>query len=220
MRVLGTVLLAATLLAACATAGTGPSAAPASARPTATAAPIASPVDPASPKATADPPADPTPVIPKPPPTAVADWPAVHESGVTLIGAVEETWEMNGRLGLSVTVLGLGPGEGADLTTTGAYEIGWTCGSHPGPCGELGCGPAFTGTTKGTATAAVRALVGVDGVAAARIELVATPPRESCPADAAAPWGTFAERWVTVRIVDGVHGLVLTPAPVERAMTY
>jgi len=156
---------------------------------------------------------------PTPTPEPVAGWPTVSRGGVTMSGAVEG-WENAGRLGLLITVTGLAPGEAVSLSTAGRYSVGWVCGVAPEPwaCGELGCAPAYSGTTEGQAKAAESVVAGSDGTAAARIELIAAPPAESCPEDGSAPWATPTERWEEVRVADPVHGLLLTPDTVERAI--
>jgi hypothetical protein len=200
------------LLGGCATsAATSPAATPTPATlRTSSAMPTASPV----------PTATPTPA-PKPTPTPepVAGWPTVSR-GIAMTGAVENSGENDGRLRLSVTVIGLPPGEAVSLSAAGEYGARWVCGSEPEPCGDIGCAPAFSGTTEGTAKAAAHAVAGSDGAAAARIEIGAAPPAELCPTDSTAPWKTVEERWEKVRIADPVHGLVLAPDTIWWGVTY
>ena len=125
-------------------------------------------------------------------------------------------WESWGQLRYSITVTGLAPGEAVSLLATGTYRIDWVCGENREQCGDLGCAPAFSATTEGTAKATARLVAGSDGIVTAPIELVAAPPAESCPADPASPWGTATERWERLTIADSVHALVLTPDVVER----
>jgi len=117
-------------------------------------------------------------------------------------------------------VTGLVPGEAVPLRATGEYIVKWACGITPEPCGELGCGPSSYGETEGTAKAAADAVAGSDGTVVARIEIVATPPAESCPTDSTAPWWAQRERWEKVRIADPLHVLVLTPDTIERGVTF
>jgi len=203
------------LLAGC---GSG-EAKPPAATPTPTALPTAAATPTASPVPTAT-----TTPIPKPTPTPepVAGWPTVGRAldEVSMTGVVENSGENDGRLRLSITVLGLAPGEAVSLRATGEYAVKWACGVWPEPCGELGCGPTSYGETEGTAKAADHAVVGSDGTVVARIEIVAAPPAESCPTDSTAPWWAQRERWEKVRIADPVHGLVLTPDTIERGVTF
>jgi probable HAF family extracellular repeat protein len=147
-------------------------------------------------------------------------WPTVERAGVTMTGAVDDAATPDPRLPLSITLTGLAPGEAASLRAVTTYHLVWACGVAPEPCGELGCGPANWNETTGTATTAARVAAGRDGTATARIELVADPPAEPCPADSTVPWRTLSERWESVRIADPAHGLLLTPDPVERAITF
>jgi len=224
MRLLCSIFIAATMLAACAAPGASPS--PSALIAPATAPPIASTAALASPRVTIAPSPDPTPtpptVTPKPAPTPapVAGWPAVSHAGITMTGAVEDHGEIGDRLRIPITVTGLAPGKAVALRATGEYSFEWACGSAPGPCGELGCGPAVRDKTEGTAEASDRAVAGSDGTAAARIELVAAPPAEPCPADIPSSWSMEHARWEKVRIADPVHGLVLTPDAIEWGITY
>ena len=141
--------------------------------------------------------------------------------GITMTGTVEDSWAMDGRLRLSITVTGLAPGEAVSLSASGKYHVlEWICGIAPGPCGELGCGPSSYDKTEGTAKAAAHIVAGSDGTAVARIVLVAAPPAESCPMDSSSPWVAKHERWEKVSVADSAHGLLLTPDTIERAFTY
>jgi hypothetical protein len=137
-----------------------------------------------------------------------------------MAGAVGEAGEMDGRLRLSITMTGLAPGEAVSLRAAGVYIVEWVCGSLPEPCGPIGCGPSFDGETEGTTKAAAQAVAASDGTAAARIELAAVPPAESCPTDSSSPLMAKRYRWEKVSIADPVHGLLLTPDPVERGFIY
>ena len=139
-----------------------------------------------------------------------------------MTGAVESDTSAAGRLlRLWVTVTGLEQGETASVDASGTYRIKWTCGSEPEPCGELGCVPSFMDTTEGTAMANVRAVADSDGTVMLEVTLVATPPADTCPTDAGAPWGEpHAESWTNVMVTDAEHGLRLTPPPIEWADTY
>jgi hypothetical protein len=155
-----------------------------------------------------------------PTPEPLAGWPTVTR-GITMSGAVENSGENDGRLRLSITVIGLAPGEAISLSAAGKYYVlEWICGVAPGPCGELGCGPSSHDKTDGTATAAAHVVAGSDGTAVARIVLVAAPPAESCPTDSGSPWVAKQERWEELSIADSAHGLVLTPDPIERGFTF
>jgi len=212
------VLTIGVLLGGCASSAvTPPAVTPTpTALPTSAATPTASPVTP-TPTSTPKPTATPEPV---------AGWPTVGRAGITMTGTVEDPREAGGRLGLSITVTGLVPGEAVPLRATGEYTVKWACypslsiGTTPEPCGELGCGPISYGETEGTATAAADAVAGSSGTAVARIEIVAAPPAGSCPTDPTAPWWRQRERWEKVRIADPVHGLVLTPDTIERGVTF
>jgi LysM repeat protein len=141
--------------------------------------------------------------------------------GITMTGTVEEPWAMDGRLRLSITVTGLAPGEAVSLSASGKYHIlEWICGTAPGPCGELGCGPSSYDKTEGTAKAATHVVAGGNGTAVAQIVLVAAPPAESCPTDSSSPWVAKHERWEKVSVADSAHGLLFTPDTIERAFTY
>ena len=167
---------------------------------------------------TAAPPPTPKPTTTQKP---VAGWPTVSRVGITMTGAVDEDyWPLDGRLRLSITVTGLAPGEAVSLSAAGKYIIEWWCEAQPEPCGEGGCVPGFSGKTEGTATAAAQAVAGSDGAAAARIEFAAAPPAECFTTGSSARWGTSLERWERVSIADAVHGLLLTPETIERAVTY
>lgn len=224
MRRFGSILIAATLLAACTTAGTSPS--PSASIATATSTLIASVVTSASPRVSVAPSSNPTLASltptpkPSPSPAPVTGWPTVGRAGITIAGAVDDDGEMDGRLRVSIQVSGLAPGEAVSLSAAGDYSARWICGSNPPPCGELGCGPVEVGATEGTAKAATRAVARSDGTAAARIELVAAPPAEPCPADSVPPLGTRIEQWEKVRIADRMHDLVLTPDSISRGITY
>jgi hypothetical protein len=137
-----------------------------------------------------------------------------------MTGAVDDWGEMNGRLRFLTTMTGLAPGEAVSLSAAGTYIVKWACGSEPEPCGDIGCAPSFQGTTEGEAEAAAQAVAGSDGAAAARIEIVAAPPAESCPTDSSARWWTISEQWEKVRIADLVHGLVLNPDIIERSVIF
>ena len=188
--------------------------------PVATPTPAALPTAAATPTASPVPTATPTP-IPKPTPTPepVAGWPTVSR-GIAMTGAVENSGENDGRLRLSITVLGLAPGEAVSLSAAGKYSVTWACGVWPEPCGELGCGPTSYRDTEGTAKAAAQAVARSDGAAAAQIEIAAVPPAESCPTDSTAPWWAQRERWEKVRIADPAHGLLLTPDTIEWRVTF
>jgi hypothetical protein len=186
----------------------------------ATTPPVATPTPTALPTAAATPTASPVPTAaPTSTPMPVAGWPTVTR-GIAMTGAVENSGENDGRLRLSITVIGLAPGEAVSLSAAGEYSVRWVCGVAPEPCGELGCAPAYSGKTEGQAKAAESVVAGSDGTAAARIEIVAEPPAESCPADSTSPWGTVEERWEKVKIADPVHGLLLTPDTIWWGVTY
>ena len=208
------VLVGLTILALLAGCGSG-AATPPMTTPTSTALPTAAATPTASPGPTASPTSTPKPT---PTPEPVAGWPTVSRAGITMTGSVEDSWEAGGRLRLSITVTGLAAREAVSLSAAGRYSVGSSCGVAPEPCGELGCAPAYSGETEGTAKAAASAVAGSDGTAAARIEIVAEPPAESCPADSTSPWRTPTERWEKVRIADPAHGLLLTPDTIERAI--
>jgi hypothetical protein len=139
--------------------------------------------------------------------------------GITMTAAVEDSWAMDGRLRLSITVTGLAPGEAVSLSASGKYHIlEWICGIAPEPCGELGCGPSSYDKTEGTAKAAAHVVAGSDGTAA-RIVPVAAPPAGR-PNGLQFAVGAKHERWEKVSVADSAHGLLLTPDTIERAFTY
>ena len=229
MRRYGSMILITLVVSACSAGGTSPSPPASTAIPTSS--PVASGVASGSAPATSAPPTNPTPgqptPTPKPTPTLqptptpkpVAGWPTVRRAGITMTGAVEDYRE-DRRLRLSITLTGLAPGESVSLYATGKYSFTWACGVEPEPCGELGCGPTSFRNTQGSAKAVDHAAAGSHGTAVARMELEATPPAESCPTDATAPWWMTQERWEKVRIADPAHGLVLTPDTIERGITF
>jgi hypothetical protein len=133
-------------------------------------------------------------------------------------GATSDDGEPVG-LRYSVTLTGLAPGEVVSLYAAANYDVHWICGTQPEPCGEVGCAPAFGETTEGTATSSVNAVAASDGKVTVEIDLVASPPAETCPADATAPWRAMAQTWREIQVTDDVHGLRLTPEPIHWADT-
>lgn len=123
MRRFDSILIAATLLAACTTAGTSPS--PSASIATATSTPIASVVTSASPRVSVGPSSNPTLASltptpkPSPSPAPVTGWPTVGRAGITIAGAVDDDGERDGRLRVSIQVSGLAPGEAVSSVPPG-----------------------------------------------------------------------------------------------------
>ena len=174
-----------------------------------------------SPSSTPAPTAEPAPLAtPSPAPEAVTGWPAVSLRGVSMRGRRLDDPSPDGKLVYAVTLRGLEPGSSVVLRARGRYQVDWACGVEPEPCGEVGCGPLHVQPGRGTVKVTTPATAGPDGVARARIRLVAPPPAESCPADPSAPWGVWlGHRWDRIEIADPANRLILTPEPVVEEDT-
>lgn len=231
MRLLVLVPVMASLLAACAGAGSSPSPlapnANATAVPTVSGAPSATPCPTLAPSFaitneqptpihTAIQTASPTPTLkPK------TGWPSVMRAGITMTSdASDLAGPMDGSLRLPITLTGLKAGDAITIAAAGTYHVKWICGTMPEPCGELGCGHAFEKVADGSAKSTSTAVAAGDGIAILGVELAALPPSGTCPADSSAPWATQWERWTKVRITERVHGLRLRPDVIFYGWTY
>jgi hypothetical protein len=100
--------------------------------------------------------------------TVVTGWPAVSQDGITMTdtGTDMQGYTLDGRLRLSVGVTGLTPGEAVVISSAGAYQMGWACGTGPEPCvptSAFSCAFTSRDTTEGTAEATARALARTSG---------------------------------------------------------
>jgi len=224
MRRLVSVLVAAVLVSACTTAGSGlsPSAPTAIATPTHVASVAVSGMPAPKPSPTSIP-------TPTADPTLVTGWPTVSRSGITITGwLVDEPPPFEGSAApapavtLAIEITGLAPGESVSLVGTGTYDFGTLgCGVQPSPC-QWGsdttdptvhlCQPEYAQAAEGTVTTAAQATAGADGTAAAMLRLVVSQSERMCPAGPSRPWYVESGEW-KLRVTDKAHGLCLVGPP-------